>query len=147
MTAEQRQKLAELLAQQHVLVVATQGDEWPTATLQAFAETPSLDIILIMLQSAVKFQNLRKRPQVTLLIDNRDRGDVHTLQVIRVAIQGVAREIPKDSSEWEELKRVFLAKNPFEAPFFRYEALRMVCVSPKRVSYANGVSDTFTVEL
>lgn len=147
MTPEQRQKLADLLAQQHVLVVATQGDEWPTATLQAFAETPSLDIILIMLQSAVKFQNLRKRPHVTVLVDNRDKGDVQTLQVIRAAIQGVAREVPKDSPEWESLKAVFLAKNPFEAPFFRYEALRMICISPKRVSYANGVSDTFVVEL
>lgn len=147
MTAEQRQKLADLLAHQQVLVVATQGDEWPTATLQAFAETPSLDIVLIMLENAVKFQNLRKRPQVTLLIDNRDTGDVQTLQVIRATIQGVAREIPKDSAEWESLKAIFLAKNPFEAPFFRYEALRMVCIAPKRVSYANGVSETFVVEL
>lgn len=147
MTAEQRQKLTDLLAHQHVLVVATQGDKWPTATMQAFAETPNLDIVLIMLESAIKFQNLSKRPQVTLLVDNRDTGDVHTLQVVRAAIQGVAREVAKHSPEWDELKTIFLTKNPFEAPFFQYEALRMVCVSPQRVSYANGVSEAFTVEL
>ena len=62
MEAEQIQKLAALLAQEHVAVVTTQGEEWPTATMQAFAETENLDIILIMLESALKFQNLLKRP-------------------------------------------------------------------------------------
>ena len=38
MDESQRQKLAELFAQEHVAVIITQGEEWPTATLQAFAE-------------------------------------------------------------------------------------------------------------
>jgi len=144
--AEQKQKLGALLAQEHVLVITTQGEEWPTATMQAFAETKDLDIILIMLESSVKFQNLGKRPQVTVLVDTRDTGDVHTLQVIRAAIQGLAREVPKNSAEWQELRSLFLKKNPFEEPFFQYEALRMVRVAPKRISYANGLSDSFTAE-
>jgi hypothetical protein len=40
-----------------------------------------------------------------------------------------------------------LKKNPFEAPFFSYDALRMVRVAPKRVSYANGVNDSFKAEM
>ena len=147
MEVGQRQKLATLLAQEHVAVVTTQGEEWPTATMQAFAETENLDVILIMLESAVKFQNLLKRPQVTLHVDTRDTGNVHTFQVIRAAIQGLAREVAKDGTEWNELKEIFLRKNPFEAPFFKYDALRMVCVAPKRVSYANGVGDAFKAEL
>jgi len=147
MEAEQKQKLAALLAQEHVVVITTQGEEWPTATMQAFAETENLDIILIMLESAVKFQNLRKRPQVTLHVDTRDTGDVKTFQVIRASLQGLAREVPKGSREWDELKELFLQKNPFEAPFFKYDALRMVRISPKRVSYANGLGDSFRVEL
>jgi len=42
------QKLAELFAQEHVAVIVTQGEEWPTATLQAFAEIPELDLLFIM---------------------------------------------------------------------------------------------------
>src|SRR5713226_5055256 len=53
----QRQKLAELFAQEHVAVIVTQGEEWPTATLQAFAETPELDLLFIMGDTAEKFQN------------------------------------------------------------------------------------------
>ena len=146
MDAEQKQKLGALLAQQHVAVVSTRGEEWPTATVQAFAETPESDLILIMLESAAKFQNVQKRPQVTLHLDNRDTGDVTSLQIIRAWIEGVAREVPKGSAEWETSKTVFLKKNPFEAPFFTYEALRMIRVTPKRVSYANGLADSFKAE-
>jgi hypothetical protein len=147
MDAGQKQKLVALLAQEHVLVVTTQGEEWPTATMQAFAETENLDIILIMLDSAVKFQNLLKRPQVTVHVDTRDSGDVKTFQVIRASLQGWAREVAKDGAEWHELKEVFLKKNPFEAPFFKYEALRMVRITTERVSYANGIGDSFKAEL
>jgi hypothetical protein len=147
MNAEQKQKLAALLAQEHVLVVTTQGEEWPTATMQAFAETEDLEVILIMLESAVKFQNLLKRPQVTLQVDTRDTGDVKTFQIIRASIQGLAREVSRGNVEWEAMKAVFLKKNPFEEPFFRYDTLRMVRVSPKRVSYANGLRDSFATEV
>ena len=33
MEAEQREKLAALLAQEHVAVVTTRGEDWPTATM------------------------------------------------------------------------------------------------------------------
>lgn len=147
MDAEQKQKLAALLAQEHVMVVTTQGEEWPTATMQAFAETPDLDIILIMLESAPKFHNLLRRPQVTLHVDTRDTGDVRSFQVIRASIQGVAQEVAKGGAQWETLKATFLKKNPFEEPFFKYDALRMVSVTPKRVSYASGLADSFKAEI
>ncbi|MEM4409499.1 MAG: pyridoxamine 5'-phosphate oxidase family protein [Candidatus Caldarchaeum sp.] len=147
MKTEEKQKIAALLAKEHVAVVATHGEEWPTATMQAFAETPDLDVILIMLESAPKFQNLLRRPQVALVIDDRDTGDVKTLQVIRVSIQGIAREVEKQSPEWQELQAIFLKKNPFEEPFFKYDALRMIRVAPKRITYANGVAEHFSVEL
>src|SRR5262245_41057024 len=112
MDTEQKQKLGTLLAQQHVAVVSTQGEEWPTVTVQAFAETPEFNILLIMSESAAKFQNLRKRPQITLHVDNRDKGDVTSLQIIRAWIEGVAREVPKGSAEWETSQALFLKKNP-----------------------------------
>jgi hypothetical protein len=147
MNAEQKQKIVALLAKEHVLVSSTHGEEWPTATMQAFAETADLDVILIMLESAPKFQNILKRSHVSLVIDDRDTGDVTTFQVVRVSIQGVAREVPKQSAEWQKLQGIFLKKNPFEEPFFSYDALRMVQVSPKKITYANGVAEHFAVEL
>ena len=147
MDAEQKQKLANLCDQQHVAVLTTQGEAWPTAHLQAFGQTDELDLIFIMLADAEKYANLLARPQATVAIDNRDTADVSTLQVARATIQGLAAEVARNSAEWDELKERFLTKNPFEEPFFGYDSLRMMRLTPKRVSYANGLTDSFKVEL
>jgi hypothetical protein len=146
MTPEQKQKLAELFAKEHVAVLITQGEQWPTGTMQAFAETEDLDVLFIAGATAEKYSNAMKRPHVTVLVDTRDIGDVPTFQVARASIQGIASEVPRNGSEWETLKAVFLKKNPFEAPFFGNEALRMVRIKPMRISYASGLKDAFKAE-
>lgn len=147
MNTEQTTKLASLFAQEHVAVIVTQGDQWPTATMQAFAETDSLDLLFIMGEDAEKFQNLVRRPNVTVLVDTRDVGEIARFQVTRASVQGVAEEVARDGPEWESLKAVFLKKNPFEAPFFGNDRLRMVRVKPRRISYAGAARDTFKVEM
>jgi general stress protein 26 len=143
---EQKAKLVSLLAQQHVAVIVTQGGQWPTATLQAFAETDAMDLIFIMGADADKFQNLIRNPNVTVLVDAREVGDVAKFQVVRASIQGAAEEVAKNGGQWEPLKEIFLKKNPFEAPFFASDKLRMVRVRAKRISYAGAGRDMFKVE-
>ena len=145
MDESQRQKLAELFAKEHVAVIVTQGEEWPTATLQAFAETPQFDLLFIMGDTAEKFQNLLKRPKVTVLVDTRDVGDVSKFQISRSVVQGIADEVPK-RAEWDSLKEIFLKKNPFEAPFFGNSSLRLVRVKPKRISYTGADMQGFKVD-
>jgi hypothetical protein len=60
----QKEKLAALLAQEHVGVLVTPGDRWPTANLQAFAETPELETLFIMAatQRSLTSRNIRKPP-------------------------------------------------------------------------------------
>ncbi len=142
----EKQKLRKLLDAQHVAVLVTLGEEWPTATLQAFGETDDLDLIFIMNESADKFQNLLKRPKATVLVDTRDTGDVPTFRVSRAVVQCVASEVKRDSDEWNSLKAMFLKKNPFEAPFFNAPPLRMVRLKSVRVSYAGDGHDTFKAE-
>lgn len=145
--ATQKEKLAALLGQEHVGVLVTQGDKWPTANMQAFAETPELDIIFIMAGDSEKFQNLMKRPEATVLVDNRDKGQVSSFEIVRAWMQGVANEVARGSAEWESLKAIFLKKNPFEEPFFKNDGLRMVRIRPRRVSYANALRERFKAEL
>lgn len=146
LTAEQKQKLVNLFAKQHVAVLITQGDEWTTGTMQAFAETPDLDLVFIMAANAEKYANALKRPNVTVMVDTRDLGKVETFDITRASVQGMAIEVARDGAEWEKLKAVFLSKNPFEAPFFGNPELRMMRIAPKRVSYASGLKDAFKAE-
>jgi len=147
LTVEQKSKLSALFSREHVAVLITQGAQWPTGTMQAFADTPDLDLLFIMGADVEKFQNALQRPNVTVVVDTRDQGKVETFDVARSSIQGAAREVARDSAEWEAMKAIFLAKNPFESPFFGNPALRMIRVVPKRISYANGLTDSFKAEL
>jgi len=144
--AAQKDRIAALLAEVQVAILVTQGDQWPTATMQAFAETPELDLLFIMNDATEKFQNLLKHPQVTVFLDAREKGKVETFEISRVLIQGVAIEIARDGAEWEPMKEIFLKKSPFEAPFFKYPTLRMVRVKPSRLSYAGADRFTFKAE-
>ena len=76
MDESHRQKLAQLFAEEHVAVIVTQGEEWSTATLQAFAETPEFDLLFIMGDTAEKYQNLLGRPNVTEQVGSKSAVDV-----------------------------------------------------------------------
>jgi general stress protein 26 len=143
---EEKDKLEKLFAAQHVAVLITDGDEWPTATLQAFGETDDLDLIFIMNESAEKYQNLLKRPKATVMVDTRDTGDIPTFRVTRAVVQGIAHDVKRDSDEWNSMKASFLKKNPFEHPFFNAPVLRMMRIKGVRVSYAGDGHDTFKAE-
>ncbi|HXD91532.1 MAG TPA: hypothetical protein VNU00_10795 [Candidatus Binataceae bacterium] len=146
LTTEQKEKLANLFARQHLAVLITQGAEWTTGTMQAFAETIDLDLLFIMAGNAEKYENALQRPNVTVMVDTRDQAKVETFEITRASIQGVAGEVARGSAEWEKLKAVFLEKNPFEAPFFGNDGLRMMRIKPRRVSYASGLKDAFKAE-
>ncbi len=146
MDENQKGRLGDLFARQHVAVIVTQGGDWPTATLQAFAETPELDLLFIMGDKGEKFDNLMRNPKVSVLIDSRDTGDVSKFLVDRALVQGAASEIAR-GAEWDAMKAIFIAKNPFEAPFFGMEGLRMIRVRPQRVAYTGADRHMFKIEL
>ena len=146
MEAAQKERLAALLAEVQVAILVTQGERWPTATMQAFAETPDFDLLFIMNDATEKFQNLLKHSHVSVFLDAREKGKVETFEISRVLIQGVAIEIARDSAEWESSKEIFLKKSPFEAPFFKYPTLRMMRIKPTRLSYAGADRVTFKAE-
>ena len=147
MEDSQKERIASLLADVKVAILVTQGEQWPTATMQAFAETPELDLLFIMNDGTEKFQNLLKHPYVTLYLDAREKGRVETFEISRVLIQGIASEIARDTAQWDSMKEVFLKKSSFEAPFFKYPTLRMIRVRPKRLSYAGADRVMFKAEL
>ena len=123
MDAEQKQKLAALCAQQHVGVLTTHGEEWPTAHLQAFGQTDDLDVILIMLADAEKYHNLLKRPQATVVVDIETRLMSQPCKWHARRYRDWPKRSLGTAPNGDELKEHFLTKNPFEEPFFGYDTL------------------------
>jgi pyridoxamine 5'-phosphate oxidase-like protein len=145
MEPTQREKLTALLTQEQTAVLVTQGEKWPTVNLQAFAATPDLEILFIMNETTEKFQNIRKRSEVAVLVDTRDVGTIPTFEIARAWIKGIAAEVPR-GNEFQSLRALFLGKNPFEAPFFELDTMRMIRIRPKQVSYAFGLRDMFKAD-
>jgi len=145
MTEDEKSQIAALMAEEQVAVISTAGDQWPTATLEAFAETPEMDLIVIMGEKAERVANFAKRPHVTFLVANR-YGEVAKFQIKRLSGRGVAHEVASGSDEWNHLKKIFLAKNSFEEPFFGNPTLKMFRIKPKFMKYADGLQPPFTVE-
>src|SRR5579864_6651395 len=75
MTDEQKKLIADVMATEHVAVISTMGDDSPTTTVEAFAETPGFDIVMIMGADSDRVKNIAKRPTVSFLVINR-YGDV-----------------------------------------------------------------------
>jgi hypothetical protein len=146
MDENQKSRLGDLFARQHVAVIVTHGVEWPTATLQAFAPTAELDLLFIMSDKTEKFGNLKRDPNVSVLVDGRDTGDVTKFMVDRALVQGTASEIAR-GAEWDAMKAIFVAKNPFEAPFFGMDGLRMIRVRARRIAYTGADGHMFKIEL
>jgi hypothetical protein len=146
MDETQKRKLSDLLARQHAAVIVTQGGDWPTATLQAFAETPELDLLFIMGDKGEKYDNLKRHPNVTVFVDAREAGEIAKFKVDRALILGVASEIER-GAEWDAMKTLFIAKNPFEAQFFGMDGLRMIRVRPRRIAYTGADFQGFKIEL
>ena len=147
MDAEQKQKLTDLCTQQHVAVLTTQGEEWPTAPSASVRADRRTGFDPHHAGDAEKYHNLLARPQATVVVDNRDTGDVSPFRWHAQRYRASRGEVTRDSDEWNELQERFLAKNPFEEPFFGYDNPAHDAPDSQTVSYANGLADTFKVEL
>jgi len=115
--ATQKEKLAALLAQEHVAVLVTQGEKWPTANLQAFAETPEFDLLFIMGGNADKYQNLLKHPEATVLVDNRA---VRSCQLTVANVAGkeiVTLEGLETAGKPHPVQAAFIAEQTFQCGY------------------------------
>jgi hypothetical protein len=145
MDESQRQKLAELFCSGACGGDRDPGRKMANRNAAGVRRDSRARLLFIMGDTAEKFENLRRRPEVTVMVDTHDIGDVSKFQISRSVVQGIAGEVAK-GVEWDLLKDIFLRKNPFEAPFFGNPALRLVRVKPKRISYTGADMQGFKTE-
>ena len=94
-------EISELLKQQQLAVLATQGEEYPYCTLVGFAASDDLKTLFFAtIRDTRKFQNIQRRAQVSMLIDSRantshDFKDARALTVLGKAGLEEGPERPK----------------------------------------------------
>ncbi len=103
--------LRELLSRQRLGVLATQGPDWPYASLVAIRASDDLGHLYFATTRATrKFQFLQAQPRVAMLIDSRSEADLDFHGAVAATAVGRVRVLAGD--ERAAQLEAFLRRHP-----------------------------------
>lgn len=138
--AELEPAVRDLLATQRYAVLGTQGGQRVALNLMALAATDDLrSLILATERVTAKYDNLRRNPQVSLLVDNRSNQGTDTQVALALTIDGLAEEM--SGSDRERLAQGFLARHPQLQSFVQSPSCALFRVSVERYELVRGLYD------
>jgi len=129
-------EISELLRQQPLAVLATQGEEYPYCTLVGFAASDDLrSLFFATIRDTRKFRHIQRHAQVSMLIDSRANTARDFKDALALTVLGEAR-LEEGSDRPEHVAR-YLNKHPYlkdfvsnpNCGFMRLEVYRYILVS------------------
>lgn len=126
-----RERLAKLLREQRLCVLATQDARGPYASLIAFAHTEDLRCLCFATSRQThKYANLVAAARVAVLIDDsrNAEGDFHGA----TAVTAVGRAAAVDAADLARFRNLFLAKHPGLADFLGAQTCALVRIDVER---------------
>lgn len=122
------QNLKTLLDEQLLAVLGTEGDGHPYTSLVAFAATADFQHLYFATTRATrKYRNLDGNPRVSLLVDNRGRGEADFHAAMATTILGRASECDKSPGA-----TLFLERHPHLADFVEAPTCALLRVAVER---------------
>lgn len=113
-------RLGELVNEQRLAVLATQGDTGPYASLVAVSASRDLKTYYFTTpRTTRKFANLMANSAAALLLENAANRPADDQDAMAVTITGTAEEVPP--AEADDFDAVFLVRHPHLEPFLRLE--------------------------
>jgi hypothetical protein len=108
----EKNSLKRLFESQKLGVLATRDPEYPYQSVVAFASTPDLKYLLFATRKVTrKYENLKKRPKVSLFIDNRSNRASDFRDAMGVTALGDACELK--GTALRNFSKSFLKKHPY----------------------------------
>jgi hypothetical protein len=129
--ARAKQRLAELLADQQVGVLASTGPENPCCNLIAFVATDDFRRVAFVTPRATrKFANLQADPGASILIDDREKlaGGFHAV----AAATAIGQVDEPTGPEHDTLLKIYLAKHPALESFARSDLSALLVLRVSR---------------
>jgi len=121
-------QIRALLQGQNCGVLATHGSEYPYATLVGYATSDDCrELIFATIRDTRKFQNIKKTPNVSLLIDSR-KNQVNDFQDAQaLTVLGSAQEL--DGTLKNDYLALYLSKHPYLQEFVTAPNCSLIRVS------------------
>lgn len=116
-----KERILNFIREHKICVLATIAPESkPEAAAIEFAETDDSELIFDTFTTYRKYPNLKANPNVAVVIG---------WETATVQYEGVANEL--EGEEFEQMKKIFLAKHPDAVKFLAIPETRYFKVSPK----------------
>ncbi|WP_027720710.1 pyridoxamine 5'-phosphate oxidase family protein [Maridesulfovibrio zosterae] len=133
----------EMLCDNNILVLATQGKEGPHTSLMAYCcSHDGREIYMLSSKKSQKWMNLQQCNQVSLLIDDRDGKLKHKRNEIKaLTVSGTFTESqPEDE---KKILKYITQKNPETASLFSGPDCAVICVKVESFLMLNGPKQAF----
>jgi hypothetical protein len=115
-------------------VLVTRSADRPHATVMAFLNSTDDDIFLITQRDTYKYQNLEKNPRCAFALDHRATFLFERQVDWNYTIfDAVAHRVDPSRPLFRAIQAEFIAKNPWEEPFFSHPLVEMVHLVPQRI--------------
>lgn len=121
MTWDEKQALIsirQLLRDQFLGVLATQGEQYPYSSLVGFAASDDLKTLFFAtIRDTRKYENILRHPQVSMLIDSRSNRVQDFKDAQALTVLGTARD--EEDSDLPDSESQYLRKHPYLSEFLQ----------------------------
>ena len=133
-------QMKDLAKQNNTCVLATIADRKPYCSLMAYVTNMDCtEIYMVTHRHTQKYQNLKKNPAVSLLIDTRDRSPQSKARAMTV--EGVYREI-KDSIKEQKLRQKLLSDHPSLSEFMGNPQTKVLRIEIRSFLLLDGLTQS-----
>jgi heme oxygenase (biliverdin-IX-beta and delta-forming) len=147
MDAKTRLALQELLKTAHVASLATLHGGAPAVSMVPWASATDGASLLIHVSGLSQHTgDMLADPRVALMIAEPESSGTMVQALPRVMIHGAAREIDRDSSDYEAAKRAYLERHPRAEVTFGLGDFSIFAIEPRSTRYVAGFGRAYDLE-
>jgi nitroimidazol reductase NimA-like FMN-containing flavoprotein (pyridoxamine 5'-phosphate oxidase superfamily) len=135
-------KMKELIKEKNVCVLSTVSDNKPHCSLMVYAtDSDCREFYMVTSRETQKFRNLADNPNVSLLIDSREKfKGPNRNEANALTVSGRIDEI-RDDKKKRDVSRLLLERNPYLEELFQQEDTAVLCVKADSFLLLKGLSE------
>jgi putative heme iron utilization protein len=146
MNIDQSQSLRALLTTQPLAALGTVQSGEPFVSMVPFAIEPKSGKLIIHVSTlAAHTKHMLENSRVSLMVMAAPSPDVSTQATPRVTIQGVATQLDKASTEYEEAKAAYIERFPQSIDLFGFADFSLFAIAPTSARFVAGFAQAMTL--
>ena len=146
MDATSEQTLARLIRSTRIAALGTLHDGEPNLAMVAYAPAEDFSAFYIHVSRLGKHtKDMETDPHVSLLITEADDGRLDPQTLARVSIRGIAEVLPRNASDYAQIRSMYLERFPEAEPLFSLGDFNIWRIAPRGGRFVAGFARAFNL--